>query len=935
MISTANNIHKYLKYLIPYSNDLNIHNTVLKNGLETLIIQDKTIIKSGVLMIVKVGNLYEHISGLTHIIEHLLFSRKKVNNNDFDFMKYIAANGGYTNASTSTLCTNYYYSINKEKLGESLNMFMEFFKSQNFTNKDIEREINNIQFEYMKDTNLKSFKYNSILKCNCVKPYNMFNIGNYETLHIPNIRNEIINYFYKYYIPKNMKLVVFDNNEIECTLEKIKVFENLNENDNNISNNNFQIQELPFPFIAKNKVTQIYNNSRYSELLIFYAFNKNIFVNSIFKYIKYLICKKSNSSLFSILQTNNLINDISCELFINTDKYYIVNILINVSEYGINHIDVIITLIDHYINYLKNNNMHNNINNLHNYTQYNQSKKLSYLYDDRFINNNNVITKIELMCNNFNMLNVKLINALFGNTEYIDITSDNIKDINNIYLEILNNFNINNSCIIINSYKNHIKYDKKEKYFDIPYKIMDNTYLLNNTQFNFRDSIFYFNEKFLPPNEKIQVLLNKHIIQELNYTNKIFQPDKTKTIFISPSKSNIIKTNVLITFDIPKLYNNILLFVLSRILFNIITEKFESVLYEFKLSGGLYEIYINKNRVIIHIEGLNDIIVYTVHTLMNYIINNVINDISIELAKTDYKIFLENLINSPSYLYLYPSLDKILYLQSFTEVDQIKLINTVDNNDIRNLEVSFKNISNIKSLIYCNDKHISKQIYEIINHYDNHYVNNDTKNNNWTIVNIPEINNKVFKFYDNDKNNILLDLTVLLECSMGSTKYYKYRVFSHIIKKIIQPLFFNQYRVKQQLGYITKISTKIYGDKEIIISFNLFIQTNQEKISDSREILKDINTFMNNSVIKNMCNITENALNVYKNNYILKYSKDYVSQYKQSQYLFKNIIEENYNFDFNKIMINNINVITVDKLCKFYNKHYIGNTCVKCYIIVE
>ena len=95
----------------------------LDNGMKILLIQDKEANQAYVGMDVRTGKWNEPDSwpGLAHFMEHMIFLASENEAQNLDNL--LQNNGGYSNAYTSDINTNYYYVIQKEGLEKSLEIF--------------------------------------------------------------------------------------------------------------------------------------------------------------------------------------------------------------------------------------------------------------------------------------------------------------------------------------------------------------------------------------------------------------------------------------------------------------------------------------------------------------------------------------------------------------------------------------------------------------------------------------------------------------------------------------------------------------------------------------------------------------------------------------------------------------------------------------------
>ena len=132
--------------------------TVLENGLQVLLVSDPVATMGAASMDVRVGFYSDpdNLSGLAHLVEHMLFlgTKKYPNENDFD--DYLGRNDGESNAYTAEESTNYYFSIKSDKVEKGLDMFSGFFEAPLLLKDSIEREKKAVISEHSKNLNQDS-----------------------------------------------------------------------------------------------------------------------------------------------------------------------------------------------------------------------------------------------------------------------------------------------------------------------------------------------------------------------------------------------------------------------------------------------------------------------------------------------------------------------------------------------------------------------------------------------------------------------------------------------------------------------------------------------------------------------------------------------------------------------------------------------------------
>ncbi len=100
----------------------NFYMRKLPNGLEMLVIEDKTVPLATIEIVVKNGSYTEDsmYNGLSHLYEHMFFKANRDIPSQEAFMKRVQELGIVFNARTSNERVNYFITLSNEKLREGL-----------------------------------------------------------------------------------------------------------------------------------------------------------------------------------------------------------------------------------------------------------------------------------------------------------------------------------------------------------------------------------------------------------------------------------------------------------------------------------------------------------------------------------------------------------------------------------------------------------------------------------------------------------------------------------------------------------------------------------------------------------------------------------------------------------------------------------------------
>jgi insulysin len=218
----------------PPLDDRDYLTVVMDNGLRVLLCSDPSSTEAGAAMDVHVGACSDPIQvpGLAHFNEHMLFLGTKQYPQEASFETFLANNGGTSNAYTDSENTVYHFTMQAErdgKLQEGLSRFGSFFTSPLFTESATGRELNAIESENAKNLQSDNFRSYQIEKArqNPEHPHSKFFTGNKQTLLVDtkkaglNLREQLIEFYNKYYSANQMTLAVVGPQSIESLKEMV------------------------------------------------------------------------------------------------------------------------------------------------------------------------------------------------------------------------------------------------------------------------------------------------------------------------------------------------------------------------------------------------------------------------------------------------------------------------------------------------------------------------------------------------------------------------------------------------------------------------------------------------------------------------------------------------------------------------------------------
>ncbi len=201
----------------------NIYKEKLDNDLTVLIYENHIAPVCALNFWVKTGAAYENDDekGISHFIEHMMFKgTEKRGLGEID--REIKALGGYNNAFTSYDATNYIIVLPSEHLEKGIEIEYDAITSSVFDEKEIEKEREVILNElYMGLDRPYQFLWQKLINLVFKSYYKDPIIGYPEVLKKLKKEN-LVNYYKKFYSPANITIVIAGDVETWKTMELIK-----------------------------------------------------------------------------------------------------------------------------------------------------------------------------------------------------------------------------------------------------------------------------------------------------------------------------------------------------------------------------------------------------------------------------------------------------------------------------------------------------------------------------------------------------------------------------------------------------------------------------------------------------------------------------------------------------------------------------------------
>lgn len=332
----------------------------LDNGIKIVYLHDKELDKTTVSVAVNVGSYAnpDDCNGLAHFLEHMLFlGSKKYPEEDYyniNIKKY----GGYSNAFTDMFNTVYHFSAFNNGIEHIMDIFAQFFIEPTFDKNSVEREINAVNSEHLKNVNIDGWRINQVLKNVALanNPFNTFTTGSNDTFNIKTVRTKMIEFYKKYYVSKNISICIISSMTIKEQQKLIR------HTFNKIPFKDDPVIDILKPVYNKfDKTYQIIPIADMQQLIYTWEISNDVIYkeNKLFHVFANLLSSKYTNSLSNFLKINGLIESLA----INIDEDIgLFQLCIDLTKTGLSKLETIDGHVKYAINKILNTSWTNIVN---------------------------------------------------------------------------------------------------------------------------------------------------------------------------------------------------------------------------------------------------------------------------------------------------------------------------------------------------------------------------------------------------------------------------------------------------------------------------------------------------------------------------------------------------------------------------------------------
>ena len=895
---------KKIHNIFSLKNDTNEYSyTILKNGLTVFFIKNDISFVETALLYVNVGANADpdDTLGLAHFLEHMLFMGSKKFPGSSLFQTEITKNNATTNAFTSSMSTQYYFTTSTNFL-YLLEIFSNFFIEPLFDIKYVEKEVNAVNSEHNKNISSDGWKTNNISKQFFKdNKHKKFSTGTKKTLlqdnNINKLRDKLINFYKKYYSADKMVLFISMNKNNNYDNKIMSLFEL-------VPNRTFYNQSNIMKFKKYKQsfeLIKIQTNNDHFLNLSWILKNDNMY-NNTNNIICYILNNIDNGLQKYLENTKYCI--LSYTYISNVfDKGSIISINIKLSESGIKKWEYIVYYVCAYIIFLS-----NNIDIFNIYFDEYRRKTLLYTHTLDNINGSDLCLLYADIYDTykyeFSLL--PIYNLLIGDLDKCKV----------FYHKCLKKMTLQKVKVTLTSPLVSIKPNKTDVHY--------------NTKYEHRK----IKIKELQINETFSVPEPNTYIQYQNI--EPFNVIKTPYIRVPAKNIYIIQKNTFNTSSIYSIINiictkhDIDTYICKYLFFSYITKLNEVLITKLQLAQYTFDIYNTNSGFNLVINGHNG--KHKICDLFKKYIDLFFTakHIDMDIYKKVYINFkndIDNYLHTDSYKMVKHEFIQMVQPNKYTLKTLSKYI---DKYAPENISKTFLN-DTIKSI---SNGHISgvfsgsikqEDIKPIIDTLEQYIVYSNDKQ-------IDTIDIKTIKKIDINNNTHNKDYAIGYGIYIGNQKEvdnweYEY-LLTRILTTYISNNFFDLLRTEKQLGYIvyaTTINVNTNDDPHIYIVFVVQSRTNN--------LYNIVEEYIINKFLATINNITQEEFIVNKKSLQTHLEEKPKNIQEECQYMSDIIQSTPEIFSSNNIddiitnrmqrknlLIENLNKLTLDDLNKFANK---------------
>jgi len=761
------------------NNDKRSYQTLtLDNGLKVLLIQDHLSNKSAASLTINAGHFDdpEERQGMAHFIEHMLFLGTKAYPDPGHFSQFINQAGGHCNAWTGTEHSSYYFDCDHQQFNSALDIFSQFFIAPLFDKEQATSERNAIDAEYKMKTKDDGRRIYQVHKetVNPAHPFAKFAVGNHQTLDDRDtcISDELCEFFKTHYLAQWMTLVIAGPQSLAELTEFAQQY----------------FTRIPFSKAPKppihvplyraqdmGKLIHITPKKQMQKLIVSFAMPNihKLYKSKSLSFLAHLIGFEGEGSLYSILKAQGWINALSAGGGVNGSNYKDFNVSFALTEQGIEFYEDIIEMLFEYITLIE-----------HSF------EKLPALYADK-----QALLEIAFDNQEPSKL-VEWVNALSVNMHHFDESDYLAGDYvmtgfePQLHKKLCRYLSAKNMRVVL--IHQGVTTNKKAQWYNTAYLVED----LPVHWLDMLDKIKQpLPEMTLPdvnPYLKAKQVLHESAAS-FSKPKKLEFKDGLNFWFKQDTEFKVTKGHLYIEIDSKVAVSSVKNMALTRLMADLLMDSLAEPFYSAELAGLNYHITSHQGGLTLNTAGLSANQPEFAIELLNFILTKDISPIRFaEYRKQLSRHWLQHNHNKPVSA-LFSVLGAHLMPWNPAPEDLAQSLKTVTFNEFNEFRLAFFNAVHIKAFMYGNWREIdAEDMLKNIKHtFKDSEILEDLKR--------PLIKLKQPFHYAVHKEQSEHGLLYYIQAKSAQVEE---KVQLMLLNQLVQHLYFDELRTKQQLGYL-------------------------------------------------------------------------------------------------------------------------------------
>ena len=328
---------------------------LLPNQMKVFLISDPALQRGAASMTVGTGSIHDphDVQGLAHFLEHMLFLGTEKYPDAGSYQKFVSIHDGFSNAFTAEEKTNYHFEIAPDHLDEALDRFSEFFVSPLFNSELVQREMKAVDSEHSKNLS-NDFRRIFQVKREAYDPGHPalhFATGNLETLSGVT-REVLLNFYQKHYSSNRMTLAVAGPQDLDTLQEWVAG------RFNQVKNRHLTALKLPETFLTQKEQFRLMRiktvkDSRTLTLVFPLPATQKYYRSRPLNMLGFLIGHEGRGSLLSLLKQEGLASGLSAGGGDSTSSYTSFEISIHLTQKGLKRYTNVIERVFQYLRLLR------------------------------------------------------------------------------------------------------------------------------------------------------------------------------------------------------------------------------------------------------------------------------------------------------------------------------------------------------------------------------------------------------------------------------------------------------------------------------------------------------------------------------------------------------------------------------------------------------